>query len=87
VLVCNLREQRGETEGLNLVDHVSALRRHVPSLAIDLLVADDHADSLAAPTPGEAGTEVMMASVRGEDGGHDPERLAVALIRASERAA
>lgn len=86
VLVCNLREQRGETQGLGLVEHVAAIRRHVRGLHIDLLVADDSADSLPAPTSAEVGTGVMLASVRGQDGGHDPERLAVALLRASERA-
>jgi uncharacterized cofD-like protein len=41
VFVANLREQPGETEGMTLVDHLDAVRAHVPELRIDVLVAHE----------------------------------------------
>ncbi len=45
VLIGNLREQPGETEGMDLTDHVRALLEHVEGLRLDALVAH-------TPTPG-----------------------------------
>lgn len=83
VLVANLREQRGETEGLSLPDHLDALAAHVPGLPIDVLVA--HAgDGPDRGVPLEVehdqlrprvGHLVVTDLFDGVDG-HDPEALA-----------
>jgi uncharacterized cofD-like protein len=39
VLIGNLREQPGETEGMDLEEHVAAFHDHVPGVRIDTLVA------------------------------------------------
>lgn len=44
VLVGNLREQPGETEGMDLADHVDALVHHLPGLRIDILLAHERSD-------------------------------------------
>lgn len=41
VLVGNLRAQPGETEEMDLADHVEALQQHVPGLRLDVLLAHD----------------------------------------------
>lgn len=41
VLVGNLRAQPGETEGMDLADHVEALLQHVPGLRLDVLLAHE----------------------------------------------
>lgn len=41
VLVGNLRAQPGETEGMDLADHVDALAEHLPPLRIDTLLAHE----------------------------------------------
>lgn len=81
VLVGNLWEQRGETEGLSVADHVRALHRHVPSLRVDVLLADDDPSGLPIPDPGDVGCRVVTASVRG-DRGHDPHKLVAAIAEA-----
>ncbi|MFA9428834.1 uridine diphosphate-N-acetylglucosamine-binding protein YvcK [Egicoccus sp. AB-alg2] len=82
VLVANLREQPGETEGLGLRDHLDALRAHVPNLRIDVCVAHD------GPPPKGVGEPLRGDELRGQvarvvttdllDGadGHDPRALA-----------
>lgn len=82
VLVGNLWEQHGETEGLSLVDHVRVFRDHVPAVAIDLLLADDDPAGLGVPPPKDVGCPVVAASVRAPAGGHDPALLAAALADA-----
>ncbi|MDX1509967.1 MAG: uridine diphosphate-N-acetylglucosamine-binding protein YvcK [Nitriliruptorales bacterium] len=82
VLVGNLWEQPGETQGLTLSDHVAALRRHVPDLRLDLLLADDDPRGLAVPDGDDVGCPVITAAVRAPGGGHDPARLAPALVDA-----
>jgi uncharacterized cofD-like protein len=91
VLVGNLREQPGETEGMCLADHVDALLQHVPQLRIDVVLAHERR---AAPTP-RAGArsplpideprlrrsvgDVVRRDLGDELAGHDPERLAHAV--------
>ncbi len=89
VLVCNLREEAGETEGLELRDHLAVLEDHVPGLELDGIVAHD------GPAPAEPGRtlhpdpdtlrdhagRVELADVADPRGGHDPGRLAVPLGR------
>lgn len=85
-MVANLREQPGETEGMDLPEHLAALREHVPDVAVDVLVAHDgappagpgralKADPAALPTVGR----VVTADLLDGHDGHDPDKLATAL--------
>lgn len=83
VLVANLREQPGETEGMDLGDHLAALRAHVPDLHIGVLVVHDGPapDGPGRPLGVPAGAPPGVGRVvRGDllDGadGHDPDALA-----------
>ncbi|WP_052667611.1 gluconeogenesis factor YvcK family protein [Nitriliruptor alkaliphilus] len=79
VLVANLREQPGETEGMSLIAHLDALAEHVPDLTIDVLIAHDggepaggaplHVDETALA--GRVGRAVVRDLLDGQDG-HDP---------------
>jgi 2-phospho-L-lactate transferase/gluconeogenesis factor (CofD/UPF0052 family) len=62
VLVANLREQPGETEGLSLRDHLDALDAHVPELRIDALVAH------AGPAPRGGGHRCVAIRARSRGG-------------------
>ncbi len=87
VLVANLREQPGETEGMDLVAHLEALRLHVPELRVDVLLAHE------GPPPRGAGAPLLVdtaqlgrwvelvhtADLRDDHDGHDPAALAAAL--------
>jgi uncharacterized cofD-like protein len=87
VLVANLREQPGETEGLDLAAHLDALRNHVPDVHVDVLLAHRG----AAASAGLPGLEVDPDALGGRVGrvqladladgrdGHDPARLAEQL--------
>lgn len=88
VLVGNIREQPGETEGMTLAEHVDAIAEHVPGLRLDAVVA--HAGPAPTgpgrrldPTPLHDHPLVGHVSVAdlldGEDG-HDPARLGTALL-------
>lgn len=86
VLVANLREQRGETQGMALAEHVASLRRHLPGLTVDVLVV--HAGAAPAGGPplladerelaGQVGAVVQADLLDGTDG-HDPAALAGVL--------
>jgi uncharacterized cofD-like protein len=87
VLVTNLREQAGETEGMTLVDQVAALHAHVRGLHLDVIVS--HAG--ASPSgPGAAlhgdpdllapfADRVVIADLLDGEDGHDPDKLAAVL--------
>lgn len=89
VFVCNLREEVGETEGLDLRDHLTALREHVPNISLDAIVAHDGSPLAESgrplhPDPEVLGTfaeQVLVADVADRRGGHDPGRLAIPLGR------
>jgi uncharacterized cofD-like protein len=55
VLVGNLRAQPGETEGMDLADHVEALLDHHPRLRIDTLLAHEPAPERTEDVPTGAG--------------------------------
>jgi uncharacterized cofD-like protein len=84
VLVANLREQPGETEGMTLVDHLRTLALHVPDLTIDVLLAHDGARpgrdvsplDAADPDLTEQVGRVVTADLLDGDDGHDPVALA-----------
>lgn len=82
-LVANLREQPGETEGMSLIDHLTALADHVPDLRIDALIVHE------GRTPTTEGAalaldrstidptiEVVAAELVDRREGHDPAVLA-----------
>lgn len=88
VLVANLREQPGETEGMDLPDHVAALRAHVPGLRLSTLLAHVGPEPTgparrlkAAPEAlADAGIAVIGADLLDGADGHDPRKLAAALV-------
>jgi len=89
VLVGNLREQPGETEGMDLDEHVVALLRHAPALRIDVLLADRGAVEDGAPLRCEADGSVGrvdVARLGDPSDGHDPVLLAVEIARLLEEA-
>ena len=85
LLVANLREQPGETEGLDLPAHLDVLRAHLPERALDVLLA--HAgpapagpgERLVAPPEHPHVHRVMTADLLDGADGHDPRGLAAAL--------
>lgn len=89
VVVANIRQQLGETSGMDLQDHVEALFRHLPDdLVIDVLVVNDgevdpgvpgDRQALAPAVSHARIARVVTANVTDEDGGHDPVRLAAVL--------
>lgn len=88
-VVANLREQRGETEGLDLPANLRVLLDHVPGVSVDAVVAHDGPPDAAGGAPLVADREelrafaptVVLADVLDPRGGHDPQKLAVALGR------
>jgi uncharacterized cofD-like protein len=89
VLVANLCEQPGETEGMSLAAHLDALREHAPQIAVDVLVAHVGADPAAAGSPlvwdeaplGDRVGTVVTADLLDRRGGHDPSVLAEVFDR------
>lgn len=89
VHVANLREQPGETEGLDLAAHLRALNDHVPDLQLSALLAHDGPTTMidgvaleAEPRAlGAFAKEIVTADLVDPRGGHDPGKLAVALGR------
>ena len=88
VLVANLRQQPGETEGMDLVDHLEALRTHAPGVRVDVLLAHE------GPAPRGEGAPLTVDRDRlagwvdrvhtldllDDHDGHDPAALARALV-------
>jgi uncharacterized cofD-like protein len=98
VYVSNVATQLGETEGMDLAEHVEALIAHTKPELIDLVIANDRFGADDAPWPTDAvqprwppnvkpvpflSTEAIASSA--EPHHHDPERLAAAILRAIER--
>jgi uncharacterized cofD-like protein len=87
VLVANLREQPGETEGMSLVDHLDALDAHTRGLRFDALVAHVGPPPHGGGAPlvcdvdevgARVGRLVTLDLLDGDDG-HDPAALAGAF--------
>ncbi|MGW4423687.1 gluconeogenesis factor YvcK family protein [Streptosporangium sp. NPDC004631] len=84
LVALNLAPQPGETDGFSPQEHLEVLRRHAPSLEIDVVLADtgvaedrEELEKAAA----ELGARLTLASVADEDGSprHDAQRLASVL--------
>jgi uncharacterized cofD-like protein len=98
VYVCNVATQTGETEALDLADHVEALLQHTVPGLIDVVLANDRLDRAGGgagpvalrwppalePVPHLATDDVVDPA---DPHHHDPERLAEAILRACEREA
>ncbi len=87
VLVGNLREQPGETEGMVLADHLTALAEHVPPLRVDAVVVHEGSAPSGEGMPLSGSDErlerftsrVVVADLLDGEDGHDPDKLAAAL--------
>jgi uncharacterized cofD-like protein len=85
VFVANLREQPGETEGLDLAGHVDALRTHAPDLRLSAIVAHRGTKPTGPGRPlhvepgalEDAAESVLVTDLVDPRGGHDPRKLAV----------
>ena len=93
LVVLNLEEQLGETQGWSPEDHLGALVSYAPGLRVDRVLADPRtvsdADGLRAAV-GAVGGELVLAEVAAADGSgglaprHDHELLAAAYRRIFE---
>lgn len=84
VLVLNLTEQDGETEGLSPTDHLDVLAAHAPDLQLDAVIADTSLVDLRGTLEAAAqalGARLFVADVATSPGSdqHDPGRLAAAF--------
>lgn len=87
VLVANLREQPGETEGLGLLTHLDVLARYLADDALDAVIVHggEHPTGAGAPlVVDRAELHRRVPSVRSADllddrNGHDPVALAAVL--------
>jgi uncharacterized cofD-like protein len=95
---CNVATQPGETEGMDLADHVQALLAHTQPDLLDLVLANDRFNGDDKPWPADAvqprwPPDIDPVPHLATDGvashedphHHDPERLAAAILRAIER--
>ena len=74
-----------ETSGLSAAGHLAALRRYLPELRIDTVLADARWSGDPEPlraAAGEMGADLVLAPVAVADGSprHDPESFGVALV-------
>ncbi|MGY0004758.1 gluconeogenesis factor YvcK family protein [Micromonospora sp. I033] len=74
-----------ETSGLSLPDHLDTLRRYLPELKVDMVLADSKAvgDPMAVERAAESlGARLVLAPVAVTDGTprHDPAALGAALV-------
>jgi uncharacterized cofD-like protein len=85
VLVANLTEQRGETEGLGVLDHLSIVTAHIGDGIVDAMLVNDAQVPVGTPLAAPEitafdGTDITVAHLAADRGAvHDPDRLASAL--------
>lgn len=87
VFVSNLREQPGETEGMALEDHLTALRDHIPNLHLDAIIAHEGPAPSGQGNPlranaqqlAEHAEQVVLTDLLDGEDGHDPAKLAAIL--------
>jgi len=96
IYVCNVATQDGETVGMDLATHVDALIAHTAPGLVDLVIANDGFDARVPetwhtevvrprwPPATLPQPRLMLDDVVDPDNAHhhDPERLAVAVLRA-----
>ena len=92
VYVCNIATQPGETDGYTLRDHLKAIDRHLPGLAIDYVVANSNMKPLGPDFPSSELVEIsdvgsftgrlITANLMNDGfrGHHDPVKLASVLM-------
>lgn len=91
IVVLNLGEQAGETDGLSPQDHLEVIALHAPELHFDYVLADsglvDEAGILATAAK-SLGAELISVHVSKGPGSvlHDPLRLAAAFHHIMDRA-
>lgn len=85
VFVCNNRQQKGETEGLNASAHTGALLAHAGPTSVDAVVVQvpEIADGVEVDRDALSflGIEVVEADTCAASGVHDPDKLAGVLRR------
>lgn len=91
ILVLNLDEQEGETEGLTPTEHLEVLAAHAPELVLDAVIADSSlvdTHGTLESTARALGARLFVAEVAATPGSdqHDPGRLAAAFGRAMRQA-
>jgi uncharacterized cofD-like protein len=99
VYAANVATQLGETEGMDLADHVEALVAHVGPAMVDLVLANSRLDleahddeggepvRLRWPPAARQSPRLVLEEIvdPANPHHHDPDRLAAALIRIIER--
>lgn len=92
VFVANLREQPGETEGMELPAHLAALTEHVPAMRPSVLLAHEGADPRGPGAPLRADRRALVGQIPrvltrpllDGTGGHAPAALGEALAELLE---
>lgn len=82
IVVLNLAEQTGETEGFTIADHLDALADHAQSLTFDIVLSDtSQAETLVSPGAERLGATPRMFDIasRVHADRHDPLLLAAAF--------
>ena len=84
VFVCNTRQQKGETEGLDAASHIQALLAHAGAFAVDRVIVQWPELSADAVNVDDAalrflGIDIVKADVTSDAGTHDHHRLADVL--------
>jgi uncharacterized cofD-like protein len=82
IFMCNARTQPGETEGLDVADHIEALLTHTGRGSIDAVVVQSPPLGQGVTLPGSwdyPGIELIEADVATAEGAHDPDRMAKVL--------
>jgi uncharacterized cofD-like protein len=92
IVILNLEQQAGETEGFSPEQHLRALRDNCPGLAMDVVIADTDAvlDPAGLRSYTEAaGARLLLAPVAavGATARHDPGKLGQAVAAALELSA
>jgi uncharacterized cofD-like protein len=80
IYVCNSREQKGETEGLDASAHVGSLLAHAGAFSMDTVIVQtpvipDDGVPVDRRALEQNAVHVVEADVADPDGGHDPNRL------------
>lgn len=83
IFLCNVRMQKGETEGLDATAHLDALVGYLAPGTVDVIVVQAPLTPDGVIVDRDAlesrGVEVIEADLVGADGAHDPARVAEVL--------